>query len=55
MPGLARVIIRLSDPRVMISITLGATLLVGWAFWPRRDDDEDETTPAAPTPTATSP
>ncbi|MBB3039132.1 signal peptidase I [Hoyosella altamirensis] len=41
MPGLARVIVRVSDPRVMAGITLGAALLVGWAFWPRREDDEE--------------
>ncbi|MBD8505713.1 signal peptidase I [Hoyosella sp. G463] len=58
-PGLAHVVVRLSDPRVMGLITILAALLVGWAFWPLReytDDDADGegTTPAVPTTTGTS-
>ncbi|WP_149361485.1 signal peptidase I [Lolliginicoccus suaedae] len=59
-PGLAHAVVRLSDPRVMGLITILAALLVGWAFWPRREpSDEDDapvqdTTPAASTTTGTS-
>jgi signal peptidase len=52
MPGLAYVIVRVSDPRVMVGITLGAALLVGWAFWPRREDEHPDTSPP---PTSESP
>lgn len=44
-PGAAKVIQLLGDPRVLGALTVGATLLVVWAFWPRSgdrsDDDED--------------
>ncbi|GAB2461247.1 signal peptidase [Conyzicola lurida] len=36
-PGLAAVIIALSHPLVLGGITLGAALLVTWAFWPRAE------------------
>jgi len=39
-PGLATVIVQLQDPLVLGGITLGATALVTWAFWPRRRDLE---------------
>ncbi|MFC7405098.1 signal peptidase I [Georgenia alba] len=35
-PGLAHVIVWFSNPYVLGGITMGAALLVGWAFWPRR-------------------
>ncbi|WP_279106121.1 signal peptidase I [Gordonia paraffinivorans] len=43
-PGLARQVVWLSHPYVLAAITLGAALLVLWAFWPkpstgRRPDD----------------
>ena len=34
-PGLATAVIAVSHPVVLASITLGAAVLVGWAFWPR--------------------
>lgn len=39
-PGLASVVVWLSNPLVLGSITLGATALVVWAFWPRRVEDD---------------
>lgn len=39
-PGLANVIVWFSNPLVLGSITLGASLLVIWAFWPRRVEDD---------------
>ena len=42
-PGLANVVVWFSNPLVLGSITLGASALVVWAFWPRRvDEDTDE-------------
>ncbi|QNG20198.1 signal peptidase I [Rhodococcus triatomae] len=37
-PGLARGVVWLSDPRVLASLTIAAAGLVLWAFWPRRDE-----------------
>lgn len=34
-PGLARVVVWFSDPWVLGSLTLAASALVTWAFWPR--------------------
>lgn len=34
-PGLAQPVHQLGNPLVLGSLTLGASLLVGWAFWPR--------------------
>ena len=39
-PGVAPVIQWFSNPYVLGGLTLGATTLVVWAFWPRRGDDE---------------
>lgn len=39
-PDLARAVVWLSNPYVLGSLTIGASALVLWAFWPRRDDDE---------------
>jgi signal peptidase len=36
-PGIAPVIASFGDPMVLGGLTLGAALLVGWAFWPRRE------------------
>jgi signal peptidase len=36
-PGLANVIVWFGSPWVLGGITLGASLLVVWAFWPRRE------------------
>ncbi|WP_223693750.1 signal peptidase I [Leifsonia poae] len=38
-PGGARVIVFASNPVVLGAVTVGVSLLVGWAFWPRRRDD----------------
>lgn len=34
-PGVATAIAGLGDPRVLGALTIGATALVVWAFWPR--------------------
>lgn len=36
-PGLAPLIVAFGNPFVLGSLTLGATALVVWAFWPRRE------------------
>lgn len=36
-PGLAVVIMWFSNPWVLAALTLGAAVLVTWAFWPRAD------------------
>lgn len=41
-PGLARVIVRMSNPYVLGAITIGASLLVTWAFWPRDGGGSDQ-------------
>ncbi|MFT3833945.1 MAG: signal peptidase I [Micropruina sp.] len=41
LPGLAPWIVGLGNPVVVGSLTLGATLLVLWAFWPRRPPPVD--------------
>lgn len=41
LPGLAPWIVGLGNPMVIGSMTLGATLLVLWAFWPRRPPPEE--------------
>lgn len=41
-PGVAPVIQWFSNPYVLGGLTLGATTLVLWAFWPRRGDDGSE-------------
>lgn len=41
-PGLGKVVARLSDPRMMLTIAIVAGLIVGWAFWPRSEDEEAE-------------
>lgn len=43
LPGLASAVVWLSNPFVLGGITIGASLLVLWAFWPkrRRDDELD--------------
>ena len=40
-PGVAPVIQWFSNPAVLGGLTLGASALVVWAFWPRKDDDPD--------------
>lgn len=39
-PGLAKTVVWFSNPYVLGSITLGAAVLVLWAFWPRHDEDD---------------
>ncbi|MFD6897825.1 signal peptidase I [Rhodococcus sp. NPDC060086] len=39
-PDLAHAVVWLSNPYVLGSLTIGASALVLWAFWPRRTDDE---------------
>jgi len=37
-PGAAPAIVLLGNPLVLGSITVAASVLVGWAFWPRREE-----------------
>lgn len=41
-PGVAPLVVQLGNPYVLGAITLGAALLVGWAFWPRGSADETD-------------
>lgn len=41
-PGAARVVQWFGDPYVLGGLTLGATVLVIWAFWPREQEESDE-------------
>lgn len=41
-PGVARVVSAFQSPMILAALTIGATILVTWAFWPRRDEDDDE-------------
>ncbi|MDN5551329.1 signal peptidase I [Brevibacterium aurantiacum] len=40
-PGVAPTIQQFRDPFVLGGITIAASLLVVWAFWPRREEDAD--------------
>ncbi|WP_231445568.1 signal peptidase I [Brevibacterium zhoupengii] len=40
-PGVAPTIQQFRDPFVLGGITIAASLLVVWAFWPRREEEED--------------
>ena len=53
-PGVAPLIVQLGSPLVLGGITLGAALLVGWAFWPKRAKDEAEASADDLEPVATS-
>ncbi|GEK79502.1 signal peptidase I [Agrococcus baldri] len=50
LPGLAAFIVQLGDPFVLGGITIGAALLVGWAFWPREKDDVTDASADDPEP-----
>ncbi|UZF47708.1 signal peptidase I [Rhodococcus rhodochrous] len=39
LPGAASVIVWFSDPLILGGLTLGAAVLVLWAFWPRKGDE----------------
>lgn len=41
-PGLAHPLHQMNNPYVLGGLTLGASLLVGWAFWPRHRDTPDD-------------
>ncbi|OWY79540.1 MULTISPECIES: signal peptidase I [unclassified Rhodococcus (in: high G+C Gram-positive bacteria)] len=43
-PGAASVIVWFSDPLILAGLTLGAALLVLWAFWPRKGEFESAST-----------
>lgn len=53
-PGAAHVIVWFGDPIVLGALTIGAALVVFWAFWPKspkrdpRAATEDERSPVAP-------
>ena len=40
-PGIAPAIQKLRNPYALGGITIAASLLVVWAFWPRREDEDD--------------
>lgn len=46
-PGVAPVIQKFRDPFVLGGITIAASLLVVWAFWPRREEEDDDGPPVA--------
>lgn len=46
-PGFATVIVAMGDPYVLGGLTIGATVLVVWAFWPRsRKESREQVDPA---------
>lgn len=54
-PGAANVVNQMGNPYVMAGVTLAASALVMWAFWPRTPtrtagSEPQRTSPAAPTP-----
>lgn len=40
-PGLAPFVVLFQNPLVLALMTLGATAVVVWAFWPRRDQEAE--------------
>lgn len=46
-PGVAPVLQQWRNPFLLGGITIAASLLVVWAFWPRRDEDDDTLAEAA--------
>ncbi|WP_300345365.1 signal peptidase I [Nesterenkonia sp.] len=52
-PGLAQPLHQMNNPYVLGGLTLGASLLVGWAFWPRSRDTDDDAAADSQEPTAT--
>lgn len=47
-PELAKFIVWISHPIALASITVGASLIVTWAFWPRRRQDDEPPDPEQP-------
>jgi hypothetical protein len=41
-PGVGYALVRLGEPKVMGSVTVGIALLVGWALWPRERERSGE-------------
>ncbi|MGZ1492171.1 signal peptidase I [Brevibacterium sediminis] len=54
-PGVAPILQQWRNPFLLGGITIAASLLVVWAFWPRRDEDDDETLAEAAHPRMRSP
>ncbi|WP_231939478.1 signal peptidase I [Brevibacterium siliguriense] len=54
-PGVAPILQQWRNPFLLGSITIAASLLVVWAFWPRRGDDDDDSLAEAARPRARSP
>lgn len=52
-PGLAYVVVALAHPLVLALTTLGATILVAWAFWPRSARPAKTRKPASAVATGT--
>ena len=47
-PGIAPILQQWRNPFLLGGITIAASLLVVWAFWPRRGDDLDESDESSP-------
>lgn len=41
-PGLAYVVAAISQPKYMVGVTVAASLLVVWAYWPRTQKDRNQ-------------
>lgn len=54
-PGLANSINRMGDPAVLGGITMAASLLVGWAFWPHQSPQRGRTPEKSSNPRETYP
>lgn len=54
-PGVAPILQQWRNPFLLGGITIAASLLVVWAFWPRRDEDDDDTLAEAAHPRTRSP
>ncbi len=52
LPGGAQAIVFVSNPYFLGSVTVAASVLVGWAFWPRRRDDDPPSSKRSPLPGA---
>lgn len=39
LPGIARIVVFFQDPIVLGTLTILATILVVWSFWPRERDE----------------
>lgn len=54
-PGVAPILQQWRNPLLLGGITVAASLLVVWAFWPRREEEDDDALAEATRPRARSP